>query len=114
MSKADTLYPPLDNTVEIQFTWSGEFATDGLDNFTNITLKLQGDTQTYSTQGTPGQLVKVSNTRLSLRIGDSTTLPTGEYQADIIGFNNTNYNDGFLLTGIDNARLSSIQIKRQD
>lgn len=103
------IYLTFDNPVVFEFTFTGEFATNGLSNFTNITLDIGGES--YSTTGTPSQLFLNGNNELRLKIGDTTALTAGSYRPEIVGFSAT-YDDGYLLNGALNKKLSSnIKIK---
>jgi len=103
------IYKGFDNSVVMTFSFSGEFAVDGLSNFTNITLNI-GD-EFYSTNLTPDQLFINGNSELRLKIGDTTTLESGSYRPEIVGFSAT-YDDGYLLNGaLKKALPSNIKIK---
>lgn len=94
-----------DNPVIINFTFGGDFEQDGLNTFTEIVLTIGGET--YSTNTTPNNLVIVNNSQLKLIIGDVTSLNAGYYIPEIVGFNTTNYDDGYLLSGKCNNVLGS-------
>jgi hypothetical protein len=103
------IYIGLDNPVVMTFSFTGEFGSGGLSNFTYIQLTI--DSEVYTTSGTPNQLFLNGNNELRLKIGDTTSLPAGSYLPEIIGFSAT-YNDGYLLNGACKKVLSDkIKIK---
>jgi len=103
------IYKGFDNPVVFTFAFTGEFAANGLSNFTDITLDIGGES--YSTVTTPNQLFLNGNNELRLKIGDTTALIAGSYKPEIVGFSAT-YNDGYLLNGALNKKLSAnIKIK---
>lgn len=97
-----------DNPVVMTFAFVGEFAADGLSNFTDITVQVGGET--YSTITDPNQLFTASNTELRLKIGDTTTLADGTYMPEVIGFSAT-YDDGYLLSGEKKRKLEKITVR---
>jgi len=103
----NTIIKGTDNRVNIVFTFTGEFTTNGLNEFTRITLALGNET--YDTSVNTDELVIVSDTELSLRISDSTSLAAGFYLPTIKGFNST-FNDGFPLTSECSPELGMIKV----
>lgn len=99
------LFPPKDNKVIIEFTFTGEFSENGLNNFTEIVFSLGGES--YSTLENPSRLYLENNTTLVLDIGEVTGLNSGVYFPEIIGYNTSNYNDGYTITSECNNRLGS-------
>lgn len=93
----DTVIKGTDEPVTFVFDFSSstEFATGGLDNFTEITLSLCSEE--YSTVSTPSNLFTEDANTLVLAIGMDTTLPEGSYTPIIIGYNGQNYTDGKVL-----------------
>lgn len=105
----NVIYKGYDNPVVFEFTFSGEFATDGLSNFTSMTVNI--GTESYTTDGTPSQLFLNGNNELRLKIGDITALEVGSYQPEIIGYSAT-YDDGYLLNSSLNRQLAeSVKVK---
>lgn len=88
-----------DNTVEVNFKFTGDFAENGLNTFTEVKFTVGGET--YSTVNNPQNLYIVSYEdyqSLVLDISMVTTLGEGHYLPEIIGYNNI-YDDGYILTG---------------
>lgn len=105
----NVIYKGFDNPVIFEFVFTGEFSTDGLSNFTYMSVEIGGET--YTTNGTPDQLFLNGNNELRLKIGDTTTLDAGSYRPEIVGFSAT-YNEGYLLSGALNKQLdSTIKVK---
>jgi hypothetical protein len=96
-----------DKPVNIVFNFTEEFATNGLNEFSRITLQI-GD-EAYDTAVNTNQLVIVSSTELSLRISDSTALSVGRYPLTILGYNAT-FDDGFPLTSDCNPMLGYVKV----
>lgn len=88
-----------DNTLEIKFSFTGDFEELGLSTFSEITFSI-GD-ENYSTLTDPTKLY-IKDTGegqfLILEIGMHTQLKEGHYLPEIKGYSNV-YDDGFLLTG---------------
>lgn len=105
----NVIYKGFDNPVVFTFSFSGEFATNGLSNFTEITLDIGGEN--YSISGTPANLFLNGDNELRLKIGDTTALDVGSYRPEIVGFSAT-YDDGYLLNGALNKQLdTNIKVK---
>ena len=91
MTLKNTVFLGRDNEVEIIF--SGVDLT----TFTSgITLDIGGES--YSTISNPSLLYVTGTDSLTLKIGDTTALDVGRYTPEIVGYNPSNYDDGFLLT----------------
>lgn len=105
MSAQNTIYKGYDNPVIMAFTFGGDFAALGLNNFTRIDVTI--GTETHST--TSGAVEIVSATELALKIGDSTALPPGSYLPTVTGYNAT-YGDGYVLTMKGSAGLGALLI----
>ena len=96
MSKQNVIYLGKDNPVIVEFSFTGDFATDGLSNFTDIQVTI-GD-ETYTLLINPSNIVVNSNTELRILIGDTTSLGEGAYSIKIVGVSAT-YDDGYVLAG---------------
>lgn len=94
----NVVYLGRDNPVVIEFTWSGEFAAEGLNNFDDIALSLGGES--YSSVSNPENVTIDSQTQLSLIIGVDTALSVGRYELSVVGFNGI-YDDGYELNQCD-------------
>lgn len=105
MSTQNTIYKGYDNPVIMEFTFGGDFAALGLNNFTSIDVKV--GTETHST--IDGKVEIVSATELALKIGDSTALAAGSYQPIVVGYNAT-YDDGYVLTMKGSAGLGALLV----
>ena len=108
----NTIIKGRDNPVRMSFTFSGDFAEQGLNSFTRVEIKL-GDSvysETYDTVANP-TLLKILNsgTTLELSIGDTTNLAVGSYTPQIIGYSNV-YDDGYELTGNCKRVLGKIKV----
>ena len=109
MATQNEIYLGFDNPVIFTWSFSGDFAASGLNTFTDIQINIGGED--YSTLATSENLFIVSNTELRLKIGDTTSLTAGSYLPEITGFS-PDYNDGYLLNGVKNKRLTDkIKIK---
>jgi hypothetical protein len=78
------IFPLTLNKVGLDFEFSGDFAIDGLNNFTE--LKLFIGQETYSTLDNPSNLVIRSKSKLVLDIAGITSLEDGPYFVKILGF----------------------------
>ena len=96
-----------DNPVIFNFDFTGDFAADQLDAFTDIQLTI-GD-ESYSTLTNPTLLFKETNKQLRLKIGDITALAVGSYAAEVVGFS-ADYDDGYLLSGRKKPLLQNIRV----
>jgi len=96
------------NEVEIAFTFTGDFAENGLSNFTNIQLTIGGET--YTTTSNPSELYLNGNNALVLNIGSVTALAVGSYKPEIIGFSAT-YPDGFVLACDSVSKIGLIYVR---
>ena len=96
-----------DNPVVMSWSFSGDFAANGLASFSEITVDI--GSESYSTISTPSQLFLNGNNELRLRIGDSTSLAEGQYTLEVIGFSAT-YNDGYLLSGKCKPVLGAVRV----
>ena len=88
------VYLGTDTPVIITFVFSGEFAADGLSNFTDIKIDIGGELYTLLLNA--ANVVVTSNTELRLLIGTDTALTAGKYDVVITGVSAT-YDDGFVL-----------------
>lgn len=93
----DTVVKPRDNEVVFVFDFDkdSDFYPDGLNRFTDIEVQLE--TETYKLSTDPQKVVVKSAEKLALRIGPSTNIAKGAYEATIIGFSPT-YPNGRELT----------------
>ena len=92
----NVVYLGRDNPIIVNFTFTGDFANDGLSNFTDIQVTI-GD-ETYTLLVNPANVIVSSDTQLRILIGDTTSLSPGGYQIKIIGISAI-YDDGYVLTG---------------
>ena len=98
-----------DNPVILEFTFTGDFETNGLNTFDYITLSV--DSESYSTQDADNNLtISTDGMRLTLNIGDTTNLSDGYYTPTVIGYSST-YDDGYVLNSDDKRELSKITVK---
>lgn len=105
----NVIYLGRDNEVEIVFTFSGDFSTSGLSTFDYVELMLGGEG--YSTNTTPDQLYIKDDFTLVIKIGDITSLQTGNYAPSITGYLNPDYNDGYVLNCSTTSKIERIKIK---
>ena len=97
------------NPVILEFTFNGDFETNGLNTFDYITISI--DNESYSTQDADNKLtISTDGMDLILNIGDSTNLSVGYYTPVVIGYSPT-YNDGYVLNSDDKKELSKITVK---
>lgn len=90
----NTIYKGRDNDVVFKFTFSGDFAELGLNNFSRISVEIGGEL--YDTDG--AEVSIKSATELSLNCGMATQLTAGtSYKPEIVGYNIT-YDDGYVLS----------------
>ena len=99
------IYKGFDNPVIFTFSFGGDFAALGLNNFTRVDVTIGNET--YSTL--TGAVVISSATELKLLAGDSTALNQGSYYPTIVGYNAT-YDDGYVLTKKGSAGLLPITV----
>lgn len=88
-----------DNTLEVKFSFTGDFEQLGLNTFSEITFSIGNET--YSTRTTPTKLYIKDTSQgqfLVLSISMDTDLAAGHYLPEIKGYSDV-YDDGFLLTG---------------
>lgn len=106
-----------DNPVILEFTFTGDFETNGLNTFDYITLSI--DNESYSTQDADNKLTITDliindevkkGAGLELNIGDSTNLPVGYYTPAVIGYSPT-YDDGYVLNSDDKRELQALEVK---
>lgn len=98
----NTVYLGKDNPIVITFTFTGDFATDGLSNFTDIQVTIGGES--YTLLLNPANIVVQSNTELRVLIGTDTALAAGSYSITIVGVSAT-YDDGYVLSNCDLGRV---------
>lgn len=91
-SFAKRLVRGTDTPIIINFDFDGEFAENGLNNFTNIEVKI--GTETYSTQANPNDIIVQSKTQLRVKVGTLTSLEAGEHSITVTGYTATEYDDG--------------------
>ena len=96
-----------DNPVEFKFTFSGDFETNGLNNFTRITVTLGNET--YATDDATIKLFVDSPTELRLTCGDVTALDAGYYTPIIVGYNAI-YDDGYELNGRNKRKVDDVLV----
>ncbi|MFW0776343.1 MAG: hypothetical protein ACN2B6_01305 [Rickettsiales bacterium] len=106
MSKQNIVYLGRDNPIIIDFTFTGDFETDGLSNFTDIQVFI-GD-ETYTLLINPSNVIVSSNTQLRILIGDTTSLPSGNYEIKILGISGV-YDDGYVLAGCGSIERVSVK-----
>jgi len=92
----NVIYLGKDNPVIIDFSFTGEFADNGLSNFTDIQVEI--GSESYSLSGNPSNVVVSSATELRILIGDTTSLTPAAYPIKVIGINAI-YDDGYVLVG---------------
>ena len=84
-----------DQPVVMNFTFTGEFASGGLGEFTDIQITI--GSEVYTSALNPSEVV-VSGNELRLLIGTVTSLDAGGYNLTIVGISPT-YDDGYILSG---------------
>lgn len=94
----NVIYKGRDNSVVMEFGFTGEFAQDGLNNFDDIQILIGGEI--YTLLLNPENVVIDGTEELRLSIGGVTSLDEGRYVLSIIGINTT-YNDGIELNQCD-------------
>jgi hypothetical protein len=102
----NVVYLGKDNPVIIDFTFTGDFAVDGLSNFTDIQVDIGGEQYTLILN--PTNVIVSTDTQLRVLIGVDTALSVGAYSIKITGISAT-YDDGYVLT--DCGALSRIKVK---
>lgn len=102
---SNVIYKGFDNPIIFTFSFSGDFAALGLNNFTRIDVTI--GSETYSTTG---QYLAITDANtLTLSISDVTNLADGSYGVEIIGFNST-YDDGFVLACKKARTLTNVRV----
>ena len=101
----NVVYLGRDNPIIITFSFTGEFAADGLNNFDDLQIGIGGEAYTLLT--TPNSVVVQSDTELRIFIGTVTSLEAGAYDIQITGINTT-YDDGYVLDG---RKLGKVVVK---
>ena len=101
------VYKGFDNPLVLLFTFTGDYADGGLNNFSRIEAVI-GDEE-YNTVDNPTNIFVESDTELRILIGDTTQLDVGYYHLHLVGFSDT-YDDGFVLAcgginGLDRLRV---------
>lgn len=104
----DVIIKGRDNPVTFEFTFTGDFAALGLNNFNRITVDI--GSESYDSSVDISQLRIASETELSLSIGDTTLLETGSYTPTIIGYSVT-YDDGYVLNSPDKRKVTDIKVR---
>lgn len=102
----NVIYLGKDNPVIIEFTFTGDFADNGLSNFTDIQVTISDET--YTLLLNPTNVVVNSNTELRVLIGADTSLDVGFYTLSIVGVSAT-YTNGYNLTSC--GQLDRVQVK---
>ncbi len=94
------VYKGNDNPIVLQIKFLGDYADNGLLNFTDISVTI-GD-ETYTLIGNAANVKVVSATELHIAIGDVTNLAAGSYHIEVVGISNV-YDDGYVLAkdGVD-------------
>ena len=103
-SGQNIIYVGEDNPVVFEFSFLGEFAQNGLNSFTYVTVELGGETYQSDTDA---ELFVNSPTELRLNIGTTTSLTDGEYLPTIKGYSPT-YPNGYLINGEKKRLLQSV------
>lgn len=93
------------NPVSILFSFTDDFKTDGLNNFTRISIQV-GD-ETYDTDS--NNVTIISNNELRFRIGTVTSLEKGYYDLTVTGYSPT-YANGYELISPDVSTMDQIQV----
>lgn len=88
----DKFFKGTDTPVVYQFSFTGDFASGGLNNFTDIVFRIGSEEYDLAS----GKVVISSDTELLINIGDTTSVNVGAYYPTIIGYNAT-YDDGYVL-----------------
>ncbi len=96
MSKQNIIYLGRDNPVIVEFSFTGDFANDGLSNFTDIQVTISDET--YTLLLNPTNIIVSSDTELRILIGDTTSLTAAAYPIKIVGVSPV-YDDGYVLAG---------------
>lgn len=94
-----------DNPVTVIFSFSGEFAIQGLQGFTEIRVHI--DNETYSSN--TDRVTVVNKNELRISIGDVTNVAKNRWMLEIVGFNVT-YDDGYLLSGACKPVLPAVEV----
>ena len=98
----DKIYNGHNNPVVFTFQFEGDFATDGLNNFTKISVQI--DDQEINTTDHPDELMIESTAVLKLVPKNRTFATEGEFMPVIIGFNDM-YPDGYVLNDDEYSKL---------
>lgn len=99
----DTVIKSRDNPVTFVFSFTGDFAANGLNNFNRITLSIGGES--YDSTIDTDRLIIDSATELTLDIGEVTALSNGAYTPEIVGYNAIEYVNGYALNSTCVNRL---------
>ena len=96
-----------DTPVSFVFSFTGDFAADGLNNFTDIEVAL--GSETYTLASNPTNVIVESQTELRLVIGSVTSLSSGYYDPVITCISST-YQNGIRLTGPSNRKIEPLRV----